>query len=84
MEKIKESCEVTNPIHNEAPEKTIFLLLDHPSGDANTTGTPTTNRNDVATMLAIPTVCIGVLGVDIPETQKELGFTSFFNWELNP
>nr|YP_010487987.1 NADH-plastoquinone oxidoreductase subunit 5 [Ceratopteris pteridoides]UWI72089.1 NADH-plastoquinone oxidoreductase subunit 5 [Ceratopteris pteridoides] len=31
-------------------------------------------------VLAIPTVCIGVLGVDIPETQKELGFTSFFNW----
>ncbi|KAH7438671.1 hypothetical protein KP509_04G025700, partial [Ceratopteris richardii] len=30
-------------------------------------------------LLAIPTVCIGVLGVDIPETQKELGFTSFFN-----
>jgi hypothetical protein len=37
----------TNAIHKEAPEKIVFLLLDHPSGDASTTGTPITNKNDV-------------------------------------
>ena len=25
----------TNPIHNDVPENTIFLLLDQPSGEAN-------------------------------------------------
>ena len=29
----------TNTIHNEVPENTTFLLLDQPSGEANTTGT---------------------------------------------
>jgi hypothetical protein len=29
----------TNPIHKDVPENTTFLLLDQPSGDANTTGT---------------------------------------------
>lgn len=38
----------TNPIHKEAPENTIFLLLDQPSGEARTTGTPITSRNEVA------------------------------------
>jgi hypothetical protein len=37
----------TNPIHNEAPENTKFLLLDQPSGDASATGTPTTSKNDM-------------------------------------
>lgn len=38
----------TDPIHNDAPEKTTFLLLDQPSGDANATGTPTTSKNEMA------------------------------------
>lgn len=29
----------TNPIHNDVPENTTFLLLDQPSEEANTTGT---------------------------------------------
>jgi len=29
----------TNPIHNDVPENTTFLLFDQPSGEANTTGT---------------------------------------------
>jgi hypothetical protein len=37
----------TNPIHKEAPEKTVFLLVDHPSGAANTTGTPITNKKEI-------------------------------------
>lgn len=37
----------TKPIHKEAPEKTVFLLLDHPSGEANTTGTPITNKKEI-------------------------------------
>lgn len=48
MKELGIPTEKTNPIHNEAPEKTIFLLLDHPPGDANATGTPTTSRNEVA------------------------------------
>jgi len=38
----------TNPTHNEAPENTTFLLLDQPSGEASTTGTPITKRNEIA------------------------------------
>ena len=36
----------TKPIHREAPEKTAFLLVDHPSGEASTTGTPITNKKE--------------------------------------
>lgn len=36
----------TKPIHKEAPEKTAFLLVDHPSGEARTTGTPITNKKE--------------------------------------
>lgn len=36
----------TKPIHKEAPEKTVFLLVDQPSGDASTTGTPITKRKE--------------------------------------
>lgn len=38
----------TNPTHKEAPENTTFLLLDQPSGEASTTGTPITKRNEIA------------------------------------
>jgi hypothetical protein len=38
----------TKPIHREAPEKTVFLLVDQPSGEASTTGTPTTNKKERA------------------------------------
>ena len=38
----------TNPIHNDVPEKTIFLLLDQPSGEANTTGTLISKIDEVA------------------------------------
>ena len=34
---------------SNAPEKTIFLLRTQPSGDAKTTGTPTTKRKEIAT-----------------------------------
>jgi hypothetical protein len=37
----------TSPIHKEAPEKTVFLLVDHPSGEASTTGTPITNKKEI-------------------------------------
>lgn len=36
----------TKPIHSDAPENTVFLLLDHPSGEASTTGTPITNKKE--------------------------------------
>lgn len=36
----------TKPIQRDTPEKTVFLLPDHPSGEANTTGTPTTSTKE--------------------------------------
>ena len=30
---------MTNPIHNDVSENTIFLLFDKPSGEANAMGT---------------------------------------------
>ena len=38
----------TNPIHNDVPENTTFLLPDQPSGEANTTGTLISKINEVA------------------------------------
>lgn len=38
----------TNTIHNEVPENTTFLLLDQPSGEANTTGTLINKMDEVA------------------------------------
>lgn len=38
----------TNPIHNDVPENTTFLLLDQPSGEANTTGTLINKIDEVA------------------------------------
>ena len=48
MDELRIPTRKTNPIHNEAPEKTVFLLLNQPSGEANTTGTPITNKNEIA------------------------------------
>ena len=39
MRELRIPTRKTNPIHNDVPENTIFLLLDQPSGEANTTGT---------------------------------------------
>lgn len=39
MRELRIPTRKTNPIHKDVPENTTFLLLDHPSGDANTTGT---------------------------------------------
>ena len=38
----------TNPIHNDLPENTTFLLLDQPSKEANTTGTLISKIDEVA------------------------------------
>lgn len=48
MKELSIPTKKTNPIHKEAPEKTIFLLLDQPSGEASTTGTPITSRKEIA------------------------------------
>lgn len=48
MDEFKIPTKNTSPIHNEAPEKTVFLLLTQPSGEANMTGTPMTNENEIA------------------------------------
>jgi hypothetical protein len=38
----------TNPIHNDVPENTTFLLLDQPSGEEKTTGTLISKIDEVA------------------------------------
>ncbi|KAK8321333.1 hypothetical protein V6Z11_A12G094300 [Gossypium hirsutum] len=38
----------TNPIHKDVQENTIFLLLNQPSGEANTTGTLISKIDEVA------------------------------------
>jgi hypothetical protein len=48
MEEFRIPTRKTKPIHNEAPEKTTFLLVTQPPGEANTTGTPITNKNEIA------------------------------------
>jgi hypothetical protein len=47
MKELRIPTKKTNPIHNEAPENTTFLLLDQPSGEASTTCTPITRRNEI-------------------------------------
>lgn len=48
MRELRMPTRKTNPIHNDVPENTIFLLLDQPSEEANTTGTPITKISEVA------------------------------------
>lgn len=48
MREFRIATKKTNPIHNEVPENTIFLLLDQPSEEANTTGTLISKTDEVA------------------------------------
>jgi hypothetical protein len=48
MRELRIPTRKTNPIHNDVPENTTFLLLDQPSGEANTTGTPINKMDEVA------------------------------------
>ena len=48
MRELRIPTKKTNPIHNDVPENTTFLLLDQPSGEANTTGTPINKIDEVA------------------------------------
>lgn len=48
MRELRIPTRKTNPIHNDVPEKTKFLLLDQPSGEANTTGTLISKIDEVA------------------------------------
>ncbi len=48
MKELRIPTRKTNPIHNEAHENMTFLLLDQPSGEASTTGTPIIRRNEIA------------------------------------
>lgn len=48
MRELRIPTRKTNPIHNDVPENTKFLLLDQPSGDANTTGTLISKIDEVA------------------------------------
>lgn len=48
MRELRIPTRKTNPIHNDVPENTTFLLLDQPSGKANTTGTLINKINEVA------------------------------------
>lgn len=48
MRELRIPTRKTNPIHNDVPEKITFLLLDQPSGEANTTGTLINKIDEVA------------------------------------
>ena len=48
MRELRIPTRKTNPIHNDVPENTTFLLFDHPSGEANTTGTLINKINEIA------------------------------------
>ena len=48
MRELRIPTRKTNPSHNDVPENTTFLLLDQPSGEANTTGTPINKIDEVA------------------------------------
>ena len=48
MRELRIPTRKTNPIHNDVPENGTFLLLDQPSGDANTTGTLISKIDEVA------------------------------------
>jgi hypothetical protein len=47
MRELRIATRKTNPIHNDVPENTTFLLLDQPSEEANTTGTLISKINEV-------------------------------------
>ena len=49
VKELKRPTKKTRPIHKEVPEKTRFLELDHPLGEAKITGTPITNKKEIAT-----------------------------------
>lgn len=48
MSELRIATRKTNPIHNDVPENTTFLLLDQPSEEANTTGTLINKIDEVA------------------------------------
>lgn len=48
MRELRIATRKTNPIHNDVPENTTFLLLDQPSEEANTTGTLISKIDEVA------------------------------------
>lgn len=48
MRELRIPTKKTNPIHNDVPENITFLLLDQPSGEANTTGTLINKIDEVA------------------------------------
>lgn len=47
MRELRIATRKTNPIHNDVPENTTFLLLDQPSGEEKTTGTLISRINEV-------------------------------------
>lgn len=47
MRKFRIPTRNINPIHNDLLQKTMFLLLDQPQGEANTTSTLINKRDEV-------------------------------------
>ncbi|KAG4400077.1 hypothetical protein GLYMA_08G363550v4 [Glycine max] len=47
MRELKIPTRNTNPIHNDVPKNTTFLLFDQPLGEANTTGTLINKINEI-------------------------------------
>jgi hypothetical protein len=47
IKEFKTPTKNTKPTHKEAPENTVFFLLDQPFGNASTIGTPMTNKKEI-------------------------------------
>lgn len=47
MREFKMATKKTNPIHNDVPENTAFLLLDQPPEEANTRNTLISKTDEV-------------------------------------
>jgi hypothetical protein len=60
----------TRRSHNPRPEKTVPLFSTQPFGEAKTTGTPTTRRNDNAINANKVSWKIRVIKFDIQKTQE--------------
>lgn len=48
MKEFRIPTKKTDPIHNDTPENSTFLLLNQPLGEASATGTPITRRIEIA------------------------------------
>jgi len=72
MRELRIPTRKTNPIHNDVPENTTFLLLDQPSGEANTTGTLINKIDEVAINAKTANWKTRVILLILQDTNKQI------------